>query len=101
MTPDVEVEFRFNGTRKHPAKDGYRPAHLVTDHYLTTGIHHYYHVTEVPGNGIATGTIAFITPDEYPHCLWVGKEISIQEGAKVVGIAKVLRILNPVLEAEK
>lgn len=28
-TPDVEVVFEFNGTRKNPAKDGYRPAHFA------------------------------------------------------------------------
>ena len=39
-SPDVEVIFEFNGTRQNPAYDGYRPAHLVTDNYLTTGIHH-------------------------------------------------------------
>lgn len=27
--PDVEVLFEFNGTRKNPAKDGYRPAHFA------------------------------------------------------------------------
>ena len=43
-SPDVEVIFEFNGTRKNPANDGYRPAHLVMDDYLTTGIHHYYGV---------------------------------------------------------
>lgn len=39
--PDVEVIFEFNGRRKNPVVDGYRPAHLVVDNYLTTGIHHY------------------------------------------------------------
>ena len=101
MIPDMEVEFRFNGTRKYPAKDGYRPAHLVTDNYLTTGVHHYYNVNEVASNGTAIGTITFISPEEYPNCLWIGKEISIQEGEKVVGVAKVLRIFNPVLEKEQ
>lgn len=32
--PDVEVLFEFNGTRKNPATDGYRPHHLVTGNYL-------------------------------------------------------------------
>lgn len=48
MTPDVEVIFEFNGTRTNPAADGYRPAHLITDDYLTTGIHHYYQMNAVP-----------------------------------------------------
>lgn len=37
-TPDVEVIFEFNGTRMNPAADGYRPAHLITDNYLTTRV---------------------------------------------------------------
>ena len=85
--PDVEVIFEFNGTRKNPSKDGYRPAHLVMDNYLTTGIHHYYGVACVPPNGKAKGTITFLSPESYPHCLWIGKRITIQEGAHVVGYA--------------
>lgn len=99
-SPDVEVIFEFNGTRKNPANDGYRPAHLVTEHYLTTGIHHYDSVASVPPNGTATGTITFLTPEAYPHCLWIGKRISIQEGARIVGCATITNIYNPLLRSE-
>lgn len=95
--PDVEVIFEFNGTRKSPANDGYRPAHLITDNYLTTGIHHYYGVESVPPNGTVKGTITFLSPESYPHCLWIGKKISIQEGAHVVGYATITNIYNPLL----
>ena len=99
--PDVEVIFEFNGVRKHPAFDGYRPAHLVVDDYLTTGIHHYYGVESVPTDGTATGTITFISPEAYPHCVWIGKKISIQEGMRVVGFATITDIYNPLLRLEK
>ena len=82
-TPDVEVVFEFNGARTTPAVDGYRPAHLITDSYLTTGIHHYYRMDAVPPNYTAKGTITFLTPEAYPHCLWLGKKINIQEGSRV------------------
>lgn len=98
--PDVEVIFEFNGTRRTPACDGYRPAHLVTDHYLTTGVHHYYSVESVPPNGTAKGTITFLSPELYPHCLWVGKKISIQEGEHIVGYATITSIYNRLLQAE-
>lgn len=98
--PDVEVFFEFNGTRKNAVANGYRPAHLVVDNYLTTGIHHYYDTELIPPNGKAKGTITFITPEEYPHCLWIGKKISIQEGMRVVGYATVLKIYNPILLAD-
>ena len=95
---DVEVVFEFNGIRTRPCFDGYRPAHLVKDDYLTTGTHHYYNVDEVPPNGTAKGTITFITPEAYPSCLWVGKRINIQEASTVVGYATITKILNPILD---
>jgi len=93
--PDVEVLFEFIGIRKHPAADGYRPHHLVTENYLTTGIHHYYDTKTVSPNGTAKGTITFLSPEAYPNCLWVGKRINIQEGERIVGYATVLKVLNP------
>lgn len=98
--PDVEARFVFNGTRVHPAADGYRPCHLVRASYLTTGVHHYYGGGPVPPDGSAMGTITFLTPRAYPHCLWVGKTIPIQEGARVVGYAEITKVFNPLLRAE-
>lgn len=99
-SPDVEVLFEFNGTRRWPACDGYRPAHLIKADYLTSGVHHYYGQDKAGSNETAKGTITFITPEAYPHCLWIGKKITIQEGAKIVGYATITKILNPVLRAE-
>ena len=99
-SPDVEAIFEFNATRKNPANDGYRPAHLVTDTYLTTGIHHYYGVESVAPNGTAKGTITFLSPESYPHCLWIGKKIRMQEGGRVVGYATITGIYNPLLRLE-
>jgi len=99
-TPDIEVIFEFNGTRMNPARDGYRPAHLVSDTYLTTGIHHYYDVVEVPPDGQAKGTITFLSPEAYPSCLWIGKKINIQEGEKIVGYATISKIFNTILERQ-
>ena len=99
--PDVEVLFEFNGTRKTPVVDGYRPAHLVDENCLTTGIHHYYEVDSVLPNGTAKGTITFISPEAYPKCLWIGKKIRIQEGERIVGFATIIDIYNPILKTNK
>ena len=96
--PDAEVTFRFNGTRRGPVADGYRPAHRIREDYLTTGVHCYFDAEEVAPDGEARGTITFITPEAYPQTLWVGKVLDIQEGERVVGTATVERVLNPVLE---
>lgn len=98
--PDVEAIFEFNGARKTAAADGYLTVHCVADDCFTTGIHHYYGVFSVPPDGKADGTITFLFPNAYPHSLWIGKRINIQEGYKVVGYATITKIFNPILEAE-
>jgi len=99
-TPDAEVTFRFNGTRKGPAADGYRPAHRIREDYLTTGVHHYHGVSQVAPDGTARGTITFISPEVYPHTLWEGRTIDICEGERIVGTATVEKVLNPLLNRD-
>jgi elongation factor Tu len=101
-SPDVEAEITFfpteQGGRQGPALSGYRPAHRVRDDYLTTGVHTYSDRDEVLPGQTARGCITFITPEVYPHCLWVGCEIDMQEGSRVVGRVKITKILNPLLQ---
>ena len=96
--PDAQVLFHFNGTRRTPAADGYRPAHRIREDYLTTGVHHYFDVIEVAPDGEARGTITFITPEVYPNTLWVGRTIDICEGERIIGTATVEKVLNPILQ---
>src|SRR6188768_2749249 len=100
--PDVEAEIALlsadEGGRHLPVFSGYRPTHRVREDYLTTGVHTYPNVDQVFPGQTVRGTITFITPEIYPHCLWVGREIEVQEGSRVVGRAKITRILNPLLE---
>jgi elongation factor Tu len=100
--PDVEAEISFisteEGGRQGPAFSGYRPAHKVREDYLTTGTHNYIGCDQVfPGQTVC-GSITFITPEVYPRCLWIGREIDIQEGSHLVGRARITKILNPLLE---
>ncbi|MBD5134549.1 MAG: hypothetical protein HDT39_01090 [Lachnospiraceae bacterium] len=93
---DVEAMFHFTGDRKNNIYEGYRPAHMIQEGYLTTGVHHYYNI-EDSADGIK-GMITFISPEDYPNCLWVGKEIEMYEGIKMIGYAIIMQIFNPALE---
>ena len=99
--PDIEAIITFLGTneggRIYSCASGYRPAHLITDEYLTTGVHQYKDKIEVLPGESAIGTITFIAPEAYPHCLWEGKIINIQEGSRIVGYANVTKIFNDLL----
>ncbi|WP_020210723.1 hypothetical protein [Gilvimarinus chinensis] len=99
--PDIEAEVRLltkeEGGRHTPAKTGYRPAHLVIDDYLTTAAQHYLGQEWLHPGESCLAHLWFITPEVYPNSLWVGKEIQFQEGARVIGFAKVTKIFNNVL----
>lgn len=88
--------FHFIDKSKSNIYEGYRPAHMVKKGYLTTGLHSYYNIED--GVDEIKGRIAFISPQDYLDCLWVGKEIEMYEGSKMIGYATITRIFNPVLE---
>jgi hypothetical protein len=100
--PDIEAEVTFLGTaeggRSTPFLSGYYPNHLVLPNYLTSGRHYYKDKDRVlPGESAIT-EIWFLSPDQYPHSMQVGTVIPVQEGSRLVGHAKVLKIYNKVLE---
>jgi elongation factor Tu len=99
--PDVEAVVSFlptsSGGRAKSALSGYRPAHLVLDDYLTTGEHRYIDTDHAAPGETVRALITFITPEAYPNSLWVNKVIAVQEGSWVVGHARIVKILNPLL----
>ena len=96
MKPDIEAVFEFIGFRKGNTYEGYRPAHLICEGCLTTGLHSYYNLDQNDYENLR-GTITFVTPEDYPKSLWVGKQIEMYEGAKMVGYATITDIFNPIL----
>lgn len=96
LKPDVEVIFKFVGDRRDKLYEGYRPAHLIRTDCFTTGVHSYYEL-ENDTNKDIKGTITFISPESYPACLWIGKQIAIYEGKNIVGYATITKIFNPIL----
>ena len=103
-SPDVEAEVTLLSTeaggRVTPAGSGYRPQHRVLPEYLTSGVHDYLGIPTLSPGGSAIATITFVTPEAYPHSLFAGDLIEISEGSHVVGHARILRVLNPLLQRE-
>ena len=93
---DIEVVFHFVNEKKHSIFEGYRPAHMVQQGYLTTGVHSYYDMDNSADE--IKGAITFISPEDYPNCLWVGKKIVMYEGSKMIGYAVITQIFNSILE---
>ncbi|MET3118772.1 translation elongation factor EF-Tu-like GTPase [Undibacterium sp. GrIS 1.8] len=102
---DAEVVFRLlatkSGGKDRPIMSGYRPAYAIRENYWTSTNHAFLDVSELdPGNS-ARAHIWFLTPEVYPNSLWIGREIPVAEGNRVIGNAVVVAIFNPLLLAEE
>jgi translation elongation factor EF-Tu-like GTPase len=99
--PDAEVMFELTGSssggRLGHVVSGYRPQYVVRSDYHTSVAHQFVGVDRVSPSERAKAEVWFITPEAYPHSLWEGRRVEIAEGAKRVGVATILKVLNPLL----
>ena len=95
LAPDLEGTLQlFAEGRRTPAASGYRPHHVIHENYWTTGIITFLdRELASPGDTLPVA-VKFITPEVYPRCIWEGRDISVQEADRKIGILTVTRILN-------
>ncbi len=89
------------GGRAGPIFSGYKGSHLIKEDYLTTGELDLIEIEMLHPGNIATAYVSYLSPEHYPHTLWIGKEMNVQEGSRVVGKAKILEIYNDLLKREE
>ena len=102
-TPDAEVLFRltsqtFDGKTKH-VRSGYRPVYDIRSDYWTSTHHEFLDTDDVSTGQEARAHVWFITPEVYPHTLWTGRVLTVAEGSRPIGAATIIRVLNPLLQA--
>lgn len=92
---DLEGIFYLSPTgHTGPVVSGYRPQHVIHANYQTSGEHIYLDSDMVkPGDSVRVA-VRFITPDAHPRCVWDGRELSVQEGSRVIGTLIVARVMN-------
>jgi hypothetical protein len=99
---DIEGELHLfdtrQGGRQGPVTSGFMPLHKLYDNYLSSGKHEYRATQCVAPGEIALALVWLITPDVYPGCLWIGRELDIMEGpTRVVGKLTITKIFNEIL----
>ena len=76
---------------------GYRPAHLIRDDYLTTGMHEYVDCESIKSGEFAMGYIQFISPEVYPRTLYPGRIVEFFEGRRKTGEIEIFEVYNNIL----
>ncbi len=102
--PDILADVKYFSAEHFTNKEylsteyAIRHDHLVKEDYLTCGVHDYFEENKIYANRIYKTNIKFISPEVYPKSLWVGKNIQIQRGSKIIGEAIVIKIFNKTLQ---
>jgi elongation factor Tu len=96
---DAEVMFHLLATelggKDRPIMSGYRPAYAIKEDYWTSTNHEFLDAPELEPGTAGRAQVWFLSPEVYPKSLWIGREIPVAEGSRVVGKAIVVAIFNP------
>jgi hypothetical protein len=98
---DIEGELQLlpseEGGRTKPVLSGMRPVHKLHDNYLSSGQHEFVGVAQAAPGETVSVLVWLVTPDVYPGCLWVGREIEVLEVPRVFAKLKITKVINPIL----
>lgn len=103
--PDIEVMFELTSLRGDGdikfVLSGYRPIYDACPDYWTSARHEFLGVERVNTGERALAEVWLLSPDAYPHSIWVGRKLRVAEGSRIVGTAEVLKIVNPILQTDE
>lgn len=85
------------GGKGRAVMSGYRPAYGIKEDYWTSTNHEFLDRLELEPGASGRARVWFLSPEVYPKSLWIGREIPVAEGSRVVGKAVVVAIFNPLL----
>ena len=98
---DAEVIFQMTTARSDGAArtvlSGYRPEYGIRPDYLTCTHHEFDNDVGVSTGQSRTARVWFLTPEIYPHTLWIGRVLEVREGSRTVGQSTVTHIDNPLM----
>jgi translation elongation factor EF-Tu-like GTPase len=96
--PDIEASIRFlrteDGGRLGSAVSGYQPQHEISEDLLTSGRHEYLDCDSVAPGTSARARIWFIAPERLSQTLWIGRELRVLEGNRLVAVATITALVN-------
>ena len=104
--PDIEAEIRFltteEGGRRTAVRSDYRPDHAMGQSGILNGARHIFVTSDevAPGETVRS-QMTFIAPEYQYGRLFVGMEFTVQEGSKIVGRGRILRVLNADIKASR
>ena len=96
--PDLLVTFTltaltWEGTLKQ-VRTGYRPVYKIRPDYWSSAHHEFAGRRSVTTGEQCLAEVWLVTPEAYPHTLWIGRMLDVAEGSRVVGQAEIVQSQN-------
>src|SRR5476649_2671888 len=103
-SPDLMVKFALTehtieGALKQ-VRSGYRPLYDVRPDYWSSAHHEFVDTDSVTTGEQSFAEVWLLSPEAYPQTFWIGRQLKVAEGSRVIGTAEVLQILNPSLRMD-
>jgi translation elongation factor EF-Tu-like GTPase len=99
--PDIEAEITFlateQGGRQSAAVSGYRASHNFGLAHLSDAAHEYVDCEAVAPGQSARANLWFLAPQYQEERLFPGFTFTVQEGARIVGKGRVIKVINVTL----
>ena len=97
---EVTLLSTSEGGGKTSICSGYKGQHLIKENYQTSGNIQLIDKNILNPGETATAFVNYLSPDFYPKTLWIGKEMELKEGGRIVGRTIVKEIYNKILLKE-
>lgn len=103
-SPDALVTFKLTAESVSGGPkmvlSGYRPTYDIREDYWTSVIHEFLNAERIVTGETAAANVVFITPEVYPHSLWVGHKLVVREGSRIIGESTINEIYSPILKRQ-
>ena len=101
LSLDAVAEITNNRATHTSFGPEYRGCCEIKSHYKTSCIIKAEDNSQINFEETKVCTVSFITPNVYPASIWVGKDMELYEGDRLVGHMKIVTINNPELDRNK
>ncbi|CAJ0802442.1 hypothetical protein LMG19083_03728 [Ralstonia psammae] len=100
--PDIVVKFHLTARTAEGSarvvRSGYRPIYGIRPDYWSSAHHEFVNAEVAKTDEPCEAEVWLLAPEAHPHTMWIGRTIQVAEGPRIVGVAEVQQILNPLLE---
>jgi len=97
LAGDVHADRAYTRGHCKARPDGLSSDLRILPDYWSSAHHEFAEGRSVATREQCLAEVWLSTPEAYPHTLWTGRVLDVAEGARVIGQAEIIEVVNPLL----